>query len=281
MRRSYQQGFNLVELVIVIVVLGIIVVAISPVLSNPFTAYDDLSRRTALVDAAQSALSQIADDVRDSIPNTLRSNGTNAIEFMPIQLGGRYRYDPVAATVSGLTPSAADASFQVLGNINALPAGGRLVVFNTGATQFYNAATTGTGGIISPATTSLTLTDNGSEDQINLSSAYQFDLSGNGSPARRYYIATTPVSYVCDLTNNQLLRFEGYNISLGQPTNLGAAPLSSAPSQAVVAEFVTACDFDYFPGTNSRSGLLVMALTLTLQGESINLLHQMHVSNAP
>jgi MSHA biogenesis protein MshO len=281
MRGANQQGFNLVELVIVILVLGIIVVAIAPVLSNPFTAYDDLSRRTALVDAAQSALSQIADDVRDSIPNTLRSNGTNAIEFMPIQLGGRYRYAPLASDVTGLTPSAPDASFQVLGNINALPASGRLVVFNTGANQFYNAATTGSGGIISPASTTLTLVDNGTEDQINLSSAYQFDLSGNGSPARRFYIATSPVSYVCDLANNQLLRYEGYAVSLGQPTNPSAAPLNTAPSQAVVAEYVTACDFDYFAGSNTRSGLLVMALTLTLQGESINLLHQMHVSNVP
>ena len=278
---SRQHGFSLIELVIVIVVLGIIVVAISPVLSKPFQAYEDLGRRTALVDAAQSALSQIADDVRDAIPNTLRTNGSNAIEFMPIQMGGRYRYDPTPASASGLTPSAADSSFQVLGNISSLPAGGRVVVFNTGATQFYTAATTGTGGIITPISTSLSLTDNGSEDQINLSSAYQFDVSGNGSPGRRYYITATPVSYVCDLSAGRLERFEGYAINLTQPTNPNAAPLSTAPASAVVAEYVTACNFNYVPGSNSRNGLLVMSLTLSLEGEFIEILHQVHVSNVP
>lgn len=281
MKITSYKGFSLIELIIVIVVLGIVVVAISPVLSKPFQAYEDLTRRTALVDAAQSALSQMADDVRDAIPNTLRTNGTNALEFMPIRLGGRYRYDPLAANAAGLTPSAPDSSFQVLGDIASLPTGSRVVVFNTGAAQFYSAATTGTGGIISPTGTTVSVTDNGGEDQINLSAAYQFDASGNGSPGRRFYIANTPVSYICDLANNQLLRLEGYAIQLAQPTNPSVAPLSSAPSSAVVAEYVTACDFNYITGTNTRSGVLVLSMTLTFEGEVIELLHQIHVSNVP
>ena len=86
------KGFSLIEIVIVIVVIGVIVVAIAPIVSRPFQAYDDLGRRTALVDAGQSVLSQLSNDVRDAIPNTLRTNGSNAVEFMPIQQGGRYRY---------------------------------------------------------------------------------------------------------------------------------------------------------------------------------------------
>lgn len=278
MRFGVQRGFNLIELVIVLVVLGIVVVAISPVLSKPFQAYEDLSRRTALVDAAQSALSQMANDVRDAIPNTLRTNGANALEFMPIRLGGRYRYDPLPTNNAGLTPSAPDSAFQALGNIAALPSGARVVVFNTGATQFYNAAINGSGGIISPLSTTVSVSGG---NQINLSSAYQFDASGNGSPGRRFYIANTPISYVCDLTNNQLLRIEGYNIAVAQPTNPAASPLSGAPSQAVVSEYVTACNFNYIAGTNTRSGVLVLSMTLTLEGEIIELLQQIHVSNVP
>lgn len=281
MIKRWQTGFNLIEIIIVITVIGIIAVAIGPIVLRPFQAYDDLSRRTALVDAAQSALSQIANDVRDAIPNTLRTNGTNAVEFMPIQLGGRYRFTTSAAEISGLTPSAPDASFQTLGNINTLPAGARLVIFNTGATQFYNAATSGSSGIISPLATSLSLSDNGNEDQITLSSAFQFDASGNGSPGRRFYVATTPVSYVCDTSAGTLVRIGGYAIASSQPTNPAAAPLSSAPEQTLISDLVSACDFDYTPGTNSRTGLLVIDLTLTLDGESIQLLHQIQVSNVP
>ncbi len=281
MTKQLQYGFNLIEVIIVITVLGVIAVAIGPIIVRPFQAYDDLGRRTALVDAAQSALSQIANDVRDAIPNTLRTNDTNALEFMPIELGGRYRYSPIPSEVSGLTPSAPDASFQALGNISALPSSARLVIFNTGATQFYNAAISGTNGIISPGTTSLSLTDNGNEDQITLSSAFQFDATGNGSPGRRFYVATTPASYVCDLGSGTLSRYSGYAISASQPTNPAAAPLSTAPGQTLISDLVTACDFDYTPGTNSRSGLLVIDLTLSLDGESIQLLHQIQVTNVP
>lgn len=277
----YGKGFSLIEMVIVIVVLGLVAVAIGPILTRPFSAYEDLSRRTALVDAAQSALSQIANEVRDAIPNSLRTNGSTAVEMMPIRGGGRYRFDPVAANNSGLAPSAPDASFQILGNLDALPAAARLVVYNTGAGQLYAAATSGTGGIISPASTTISLTDNGNEDQLTLSAPYQFDISGTGSPAKRFYLANQPVSYVCDLASGQLRRYEGYAIALVQPTNPGAPPLSSAPAQAVVAEYVTACNFDYQPGSNSRTGLLIMTLSLSLEGESIQLLNQVHVGNAP
>ena len=281
MARRFQQGFNLIEIIIVITVIGIIAVAIGPIVLRPFQAYDDLGRRTALVDAAQSALSQIANDVRDAIPNTLRTNDSNALEFMPIQLGGRYRFSSLPADTSGLTPSAPDASFQTLGNVNALPSGARLVIFNTGATQFYNAATSGSNGIISPLATSLSLSDNGNEDQITLNSAFQFDASGNGSPGRRFYIATTPVSYVCDTSAGTLTRIGGYAIASSQPTNPAAAPLSTAPEQTLISDLVAACDFDYTPGTNTSTGLLVVELTLTLDGESIQLLHQIQVSNVP
>jgi MSHA biogenesis protein MshO len=278
--RALQAGFNLVEVIIVITVVGILVVAIGPVVTRPFVAYDDLSTRTALVDSAQSALSQITNDVRDTIPNTLRTNGTTAIEFMPIQLGGRYRYDATPSAVTGLTPSASDASFQVLGNIASIPSGSRIVVYNTGATQFYNAAISGTDGIISPASTTVTLSDNGNEDQLTLSSGFQFDNSGNGSPARRFYVATTPVSYVCDTSAGTLVRYSGYAINASQPTNPAVSPLSGA-SSTLITDLVSACDFDYTPGSNSRAGLLVIDLTLTLDGEVIQLLQQVHVSNAP
>lgn len=278
--RQLQTGFNLIEVVIVITVIGVLAVAIGPIVTRPFQAYDDLSTRTALVDSAQSALSQIANDVRDAVPNTLRTNGTTAIEFVPIEVGGRYRFDSTPSTVSGLTPSATDASFQALGNISSIPSGSRVVVYNTGATQFYNAAVSGSSGIISPSGTTVTLSDNGNEDQLTLSSGFQFDPSGNGSPGRRFYIATTPVSYVCDTSAGTLIRYSGYSINASQPTNPAASPLSGATS-TVISDLVSACDFDYTPGTNSRTGLLVIDLTLTLDGEVIQLLHQVQVSNVP
>jgi len=277
---SSQKGFSLIELVIVIVVLGIVVTAIAPILSKPFQAYDDTTKRVALVDAAESALNQMAADVRDAIPNTLRATAS-AIEFMPIRAGGRYRYHDDPSNTTGLTPSASDSSFETLGNLASIPTGARLVVYNTGATQFYTAATSGGLGIITPSSTTISVTDNGAEDQVSLSTGFQFDQSGNGSPGRRFYVATLPVSFVCDLANGRLLRFEGYTVNLTQPTNPLATPLSAASSFAVVAQHLTACNFDYDPGSNTRSGLLSLSLTLSLDNQIIELLHQVHVVNTP
>lgn len=275
-----QSGFNLVELVIVIVITGILAVVIAPIVMKPFMAYNDTSRRVALVDAAEAAMRQIASDVRGAIPNTLRTNGT-VLEIMPIQGGGRYRYGDIASDVTTLTPGAIDSEFQMLGNMSSMPAGARVVVYNTAATLFYAAATTGLGGIITPTSSTVSLTDNGNEDIISLSSGFQFDLLTTGSPQKRFFLATSPVTYHCDLAAGDIRRYENYATAVAQPTSRSAAPLSVATSNAILVNNVTACRFIYTQGTNSRAALLTMTISLTIEGESINLLHQVHVRNVP
>lgn len=274
------QGFNLIELVIVIVIAGILAVVIAPVVMRPFQAYDDTSRRVVLVDAAESAMRQISSDVRDAIPNTLRTNGS-VLEIMPMQGGGRYRYSDVASDNTALSPGATDSQFQMLGNLSAMPTGARLVVYNTGATLFYAAATSGGSGIITPTSTTVSLTDNGNEDSISLSSGFRFDLLGTGSPQKRFFIATSPVTYHCDLASGDIRRYETYSTAIAQPVNRGAAPLSAASSNAILVSNVSGCNFNYIQGTNSRAGLLTMNITLEIDGESITVLHQVHVRNAP
>jgi len=220
------KGFNLIELVIVIVIAAVLGVVIAPIVMKPFTAYTDTSRRVALVDAAEAAMRKVARDVRDAVPNTLRTNGT-ALEIVPIQTGGRYRYSDVGSDNTALTPGATDSQFMVLGNIPSIPTGARLVVYNTGASLFYAAATNGGLGIITPTTTTVSLTDNGNEDTISLSSSFRFDLSGTGSPQKRFFIATSPVTYHCDLGLGDIRRFESYATSVAQPSSRGGAPLNA------------------------------------------------------
>jgi MSHA biogenesis protein MshO len=277
---NQQSGFNLIELVLVIVVMGIISVVIAPIVTKPFTAYDQASRRLELVDAAESTLRLIAREVRDAVPNTVRTNGT-VLELMPIEVGGRYRYGSNPSDNTALTPEAPDSQFRVLGNVNNLPANARMVVYNTGANQFYVAANNPNLGIVTPASTSLTLTDNGNEDIISLSTAFRFDRIGSGSPAKRFYITNTPVTYHCDLASGTLRRIANYAISVSQPTNRAAAPLSTAAENGLVVNNVTACNFNYQAGSSSRAGLLSISLSLTIDGEVVTLLHQIHIGNAP
>ena len=109
-------GFTLVELIIVIVIGGILATVVAPIVMGTFTNYTNTSRRVAIVDAAEASMRQITRDVRDAIPNTLRTNGT-VIELMPIRGGGRYRYSDTAADNTALTPGAPDSQFRMLGNM--------------------------------------------------------------------------------------------------------------------------------------------------------------------
>ena len=279
-----QRGFTLVELIIVIVVTGTLAVVIAPIVMKPFLAYDSSSRRVALVDAAEAAMRKITRDVREAVPNTLRTNGS-VIEFMPIQGGGRYRYgeltgDPLVDDKT-LTPSVADTKFETLGSLSSMPSAARMVVYNTGATSFYAAATLGGAGIITPVSTTLSLTDNGNEDLITLSNGFRFDLAGNGSPQKRFFLATSPVTYHCDLSAGNILRYENYSTAVSQPTNRGAAPLRGASSSAILVNNVSDCRFTYVQGTSSRAALLTLEISVTIEGETIKVLHQVHIRNAP
>jgi MSHA biogenesis protein MshO len=48
-----------------------------------------------------------------------------------------------------------------------------------------------------------------------------------------------------------------------------------------MADHVSACSFIYHPGTPQHSGMVTLGLTLTDAGETITLMHQVHVENAP
>ncbi|MCP4274976.1 MAG: prepilin-type N-terminal cleavage/methylation domain-containing protein [Gammaproteobacteria bacterium] len=278
--RKLQSGFNLVELVIVIVVAGILATVVAPIVMRPFLAYDDTSRRVVLVDAAEAAMRKIAHDVNHAIPNTLRVSGT-VLELMPIRGGGRYRYSDVNTDNTALTPSAEDSQFQMLGNLPSMPTDARVVVYNTAANLFYPAATTGGAGIITPTTTTVSLTDNGNEDIISLNSPFKFDLYGTGSPQKRFFLATYPVTYHCDSSSGNIRRYEGYSTTISQPTSRSTSPLSGASSNAILVTNVSSCSFSYSAGTSTRAALLTMTLALTIDGETINLMHQIHKWNAP
>ncbi len=115
-----QNGFTLVEAVIVIVITGIIASMVAVFIKTPVDAYFDAARRAELTDAADTALRRIGRDVRLALPNSVRPHGAGmaAIEFLQTTAGGRYDADAAdtggcfttgctgIVTFGGLTPAA-------------------------------------------------------------------------------------------------------------------------------------------------------------------------------
>lgn len=260
-----RNGFTLVEMVMVIALMGVVLAALAPITLNPFRTYDDLRRRAELVMLAENALQNMARDIRSSLPNSIRINGS-ALELLHVSGGGRYRAQESDQSSSDpLDFTQADSSFQVFGSMSTPASGSRLVIYHTG----QNGADAYSGNsVITPASTSITVTSGTSESVVTLSTAHQFAWA---SPQQRFYIVDTPVTYRC--SGGQLNRYDSYSI---QSTT--ASPPVSARS-ARVTDLISACTFTYQPGTPQRSAIVTLDLTLAKDNEQVRLLEQINVPN--
>ena len=280
-------GFTLVELVITLAVSGIVVSFVSMFIAGPVRAYADQTRRVQLVDLAELSLRRIARDVRRALPNSVRiggSGGIVALELLNTVDGVRYRAGPPPADPdSELDFSGPDSAFNSVGVFSAIAkpfssTSHYLSVYNVGVpgADAYQLA-----NVITPAGTQIDIdaAPAPGEDRVVLSPGFQFRF---GSPAQRLFLVSGPVTYLCDTVSGRLSRYSGYGIATDQTTRDSAAELLAAgAATTVVASRVSSCRMEYSAGTAQRAGLVSLELTLADSGESVTLLHQVHVDNVP
>lgn len=280
-----QYGFTLVEMIIVIVITGIIGGMVAMFIRAPVQGYVDSARRAELTDIADTALRRIARDLRLALPNSVRVSGTCSgastcfIEFIPTIGGGRYR-DATDSLGAGniLDFAAADTSFDVLGAMPTVAVNDEIVVYNLG----IPGADAYAGNTL--ATHNRRVVSGVAGNVISITSAAKlpfdscaYDTSGFVAGGCRFQVVQKPVSYACDPAAGTLTRWQGYTIQATQPTTK-----PGTASSALLATNVSACTFTYDANVVAqRSGLVTMHLTVTEQGESVNLYGATHVSNVP
>jgi MSHA biogenesis protein MshO len=269
MRRSRAAaGFSLIELVVVIAVVGILAGIVAVFIRSPLEGYMAASRRAELTDTADGALIRIARDLRGALPNSVRVTQVGAayyLEYLPIQDGGRYRVSQTSTGTGDILDftSVSDASFDVLGATVTAASSQYLVIYNLGldantdAWQGGNRRTVTSSGTVA----NLAFTATGS--------AFPFD-----SPNHRFYLVSTPVSYVCDPAAGTVRRYSGYGAPAStQPTSFGSGV------NALLANRVAACSFLYDPGASQRLGQLTLRIQLSEDGETVSLYREVVVNN--
>ena len=282
------RGFTLVELVVTMVLSGIVLAFMGMFITAPVQAYGAQTRRAEMVDSADAVLRLMTRDIHAALPNSVRIavNGNFvALELLETVDAARYRNSGAStAPAQELDFSAADGAFATLGELE--------IPSDLASTQYYlsiyNIGLAGANAyelanVITSATTTIGISNPGTgESLVTLAPAFRFAY---GSPGRRVFLVRGPVTYLCNTTSGAITRYARYAITAVQRNS--AASFAGITGSAV-ASSVSVCQFTYNQGTAARAGLVTLAVTLSRtdpsfssQTESVRLLQQVHVENAP
>ena len=268
-----QRGFTLVELIMVIVLMGVIGGMVAVFMKSPIDAYLASARRAALTDTADTVVRRMARDIRKALPNSIgTSTDKKCIEFIPTKTGGRYRAEEiVAGDRTSLTFGTADTTFNMFGSNNALPVDQRIAptdviaVSNLGfdvADAYAGSNTAVVSGVV-----------DGAETVISIPSK-TFDAA-LASPNFRFQVIPANekvVAFVCS----------GSNLYRVASTTLAhMCPVAVAAIDPILARNVSFadCTFDYSGSDLQRNALVSMKIQMTDSGETVSLMHEVHVSN--
>jgi MSHA biogenesis protein MshO len=277
----------LIELVITIALSAIVVSFMAMFISGPVESYTHQSRRAGLVDLAENSLRRIARDIRRALPNSVRlslSGSAVALELLSTVDGARYRERPPPGNpAQRLQFSAPDDAFNSIGVFRNIT---RPFSSNNHFLSIYNVGVPGADAyeltnVITPPGTQIDIAADAvpGEDNVRVSPAFKFAFA---SPGQRIFLVDGPVTYLCDTGAGTLTRYSGYAITSDQTDrDSNAELLAAGANSTLIANRVSNCSMTYAPGTSQRAGLVSIALAVTDTGETVSLLHQVHVDNVP
>jgi MSHA biogenesis protein MshO len=283
-------GFTLVELVVVIVVTGIIAGIFAMQFGPAVQNYLAVGRRANLTHLADTALRRMVTEIHTAVPNSLRllppqtADGASCLELVPSSDGGRFRTaaDTQWNQANPANPSmwidltVPTPSFDVLTPFNTTPVKGDWVVIgNQNTADVYTGVSRGQVESVTTPPASL------GKFRIALQTAKQFPYGYEGG---RFYIvpnALRAVTYMCGAKEPDGSR------ALTRVVNYGFNQVQSCPvaggQSATVTTKVESCNFVYDPsqGATAQSGFAQLQLKLTDKGESVTLTVGSQVENMP
>lgn len=263
MMRRVNQGFTLVELIAVMVVLSISATIGAGFIVDVVDQYQKASLRSALVMRGTVAMEQMGRKLRLAVPNSVRvSSSGQCVEFMPL-VGGTVYTQAVPDNDNGRAQSntISTVGFSVLSG-DAIYA----LIAPMSSTEVYNSATSAN-VLASIASLSGTPTTT-----ITLSSAHRFVRN---SVSSRVLLSDRPERFC--ITGGQLINYRDYTLSV-------SALDDSSPggTSVIMADGVSANSaFALTAGSENRNAALDVAISITGGTETVALNNRVLIRNVP
>ncbi len=278
--RKSNQGFTLIELVLVIIILGIMSVGISSFISISTQTYLTASNRDELIGNARFVIQRLSRELRNAVPNSIRiENFTTGqcLQFTPIVASSSYIDIPVVPEPASDELSVIPFIDDVTGADYQYNSGDLITIYPLKTTDIYAETDAVFAKIFQIVGVEVVVdVDTGATAwNINLPNDINFE---EDSPTQRLYITNQQVSYCTRYISSEsvwtLVRFTAA-ITSGSQTY----PSSTA---FYMAGYLTGDNpFSYLHATLQRNALVQIQLHFTKDGENYVFDHEVHINNVP
>lgn len=279
--RHKQNGFTLIELILVIIVLGIVSINISGIMRSAMDAVVTVSEREDLVREGSYLVERFNRELSNAVPNSVRISGNalvHCIEFVPLKWSTIYLSLPL------LNESSAEANVVELSDIR-----GRVyspqttdfgIVYPTQNTDIYANDSDKKQAVVS-------CSDDGDGDCDTLDDAdnivqIEFDDGfATTSPSRRIYFANQTTSYC--MRGGQVFRHSG-SIAEQQPLfeEGGALMAENLVNQLGISPSVGEQNpFTSIGATLQRNAATQALFIFGRENESVTFMQEVQIPNVP
>lgn len=274
-KRTRNDGFTMIELIMVIVILAVLGVAGADFISQAFLGFSQTNSRLELYEEGKTALARMERELHGMLPNAVCVHNGSGACISDGAPGNEIRFGMIAEDgmrssdlVGRYSENSIDISVQpdVITDVNAPQAAlvnSILSIYNTSWDDFNNGT---------KLFEVLSISDGSAPDE----DPGEMTLSPNittSSPSQRYYVVDRAVSYRWDSSTGILWRTA---VPVGT-----SGPNFSASSEYPLARDVVDFDFYYAAPSLARNGIISMVFTLSKNGEQINMHKEIHVKNVP
>ena len=245
------EGFTLIEMILVILLLGIIGAMGGEMISAAFKGFSDTDARMELFEEGKLALMRMEREIHIALPNAVRING-DGIEF------GVIDENAMTGVFGQYTEAFPTGGNTITDRTAPLPVNTLVSIYNTSWNDFADSSR-------------IYSVDSVSGNQMTLGEAI-----GPASPSDRYY-AVRPAAVRFSVAGGVLSRSIA-TVTAG--SNLGAFGGAQTLARNITQNGGLPF-FTYSAGTSTRNSVVTIHFTLSNGEESVNFHKEIQVRNVP